>query len=78
MISERPWLLPGTDKKKFYKTYRNYKMSYQELIKNIFELWNNQVNPNHETNLRKNILVGNQNDQFWHLTINLDRYLKIK
>lgn len=76
MISERSWLLPGTDKKKFYKIYRNYKMSYQELINNTFELWNNQINTNHEKNLRKNILVGNQNDQFWHLTINLDRYLK--
>lgn len=76
MISERPWLLPGIDKKKFYKVYKNYKITYQELIYNTFELWNNQVNTNHEKNLKKNILVGNQNDQFWHLTINLDRYLK--
>lgn len=73
MISERPWLLPCINIKKLHKMYTNYTITYQELINNTFELWNNRLNKNYDKILEKNILVGNQNDQFWHLTNNLDR-----
>ncbi|VVC43185.1 Dynein heavy chain, domain-2,Dynein heavy chain domain,Dynein heavy chain, domain-1,Dynein heavy chain, P- [Cinara cedri] len=72
MISERPWLQLCTNIKKLNKMYLNYTVAYQELINNTFELWNYQLNTNYEELLEKNILVGNHNDQFWHLTNNLD------
>lgn len=77
MICERPWLLPCTSKKKFYKLYKSYKITYQEYINNAFELWIDQLDKDYEKKLEKNILVGNQNDQYWHLTSNLDRYYSI-
>lgn len=72
MITERSWLLPCTNQKQFYKTYTNYTVIYQELINNTFECWVNQMNTNYEKTLEKNILVGNQNNQYWHLTSNLE------
>lgn len=72
MISERSWLLPCTNIKKLYKEYANYRIIYQELINNTIEYWNNQLNTNYEKAFEKNILVGNQNEQYWHLTINLE------
>lgn len=74
MISERPWLLPCTNIQKLNKMYKKYTITYQQLIQNTFELWNNQLNKNYDKILEKNILVSNhQNDQFWRLTNNLDR-----
>lgn len=74
MISERPWLLPCSNINKLHKLYKSYTIAYQDLINNTIESWNNQSNINYEKKLEKYILVGNQNDQFWHLTINLDWY----
>lgn len=74
MTFERPWLLSCPSMKKFHKLYSRYKITYQELINNTFEFWRNQLNKDYEKKLEKNILVGNQNDQYWHLTVNLDRY----
>ncbi|XP_060833318.1 uncharacterized protein LOC132916899 [Rhopalosiphum padi] len=72
MISERPWLLPCSNNKKLHELYKNYTIAYQELLNNTIESWNNQSNINYEKKLDKYILVGNQNEQFWHLTINMD------
>lgn len=74
MIFERPWLLPCTSMETFYKLYRSFKITYKELINNVFELWSDQLNNDYGKKLKKNILVGNQDDQYWHLTINLERY----
>lgn len=74
MISERPWLLPCSNIKKLHELYKSYTIAYQDLINNTIESWNNQSNINYEKKLEKYILVGNQNDQFWHLTVNLDWY----
>lgn len=76
MISERPWLLPCANITKLHKEYIKYTITYQELMNNTFELWNNQSNKNYEKNLENKILIGNQDDQYWHLTINLNWYLK--
>lgn len=74
MISERPWLLSCTNITKLHKEYIKYTIIYQELMNNTFELWLNQSNKNYEKNLENRILIGNQDDQYWHLTINLDWY----
>lgn len=76
MLSERSWLLPCDNVKKLNKVYKNYKTTYQELIISTFERWNCRLKASYENKLDKKILVGNQNDQYWHLTVNLDRYLE--
>lgn len=74
MISERPWLLSCSNMEKLRRMYNNYTIAYRELIVNTFELWNNQLDTNNDKKMENNILVGNQIDQYWHLTINLDWY----
>jgi len=83
MISERPWLLPCSNNEKLHELYKNYTIVYQELLNNTIESWNKQSNTNYnDKKLDKYILVGNQNDQFWNLTLNMDwyfyKYLKKK
>jgi len=74
MILERPWLLPCSNSEKLHELYNNYTIAYQELLNNTIELWNNQSNINYDKKLDKYILVGNQNDQFWNLTLHMDWY----
>lgn len=75
MLSKRPWLLSCDNVKKLNKIYNNYKIIYQEQMINTIELWDSRFKTSYEKKLDKNILFGNQNDQFWHLTINLDWYI---
>lgn len=72
MINERPWLLSCTNIEKLRKVYQNYTVTYRELINDAFEKWANQSGLNHDKLLEKNILVGNQNDQYWHLMTNMN------
>lgn len=72
MITERRWLLPCSNVKKLHNVFNNYTISYRELMHNTFESWNGRVKKNYEKELEKHILVGNQNDQFWNLSVNLD------
>lgn len=78
MISERPWLLSCTNIEKLRELYKNYTIAYREMVCNVFETWIDQSNSNHDKKLEKKILIGNQNDQYWHLTINMDRYPKFE